>query len=166
MLEDRPARYGIYVPENFDMTFQGMVSARKALQLSLNVPAVELLSAVGPQRFLSRLRDTGAAIAMPKEGGAPGLAVGLGGSASRLQDLTRLYVGLARGGEMLPLNAAAPSSRATAGSGIDAGSSIPGLRSASPDDGAEFSKEPGSPASSTRSRPGMSPTRCSAHRRR
>jgi penicillin-binding protein 1C len=103
MLEDRPARYGIYVPENFDMTFQGMVSARKALQLSLNVPAVELLSAVGPQRFLSRLRDTGVGIAMPKEGGAPGLAVGLGGLGITLQHLTRLYVGLARGGEMAPL---------------------------------------------------------------
>jgi penicillin-binding protein 1C len=103
MLEDRPARYGIYVPENFDLTFQGMVSARKALQLSLNVPAVELLSALGPQRFLSRLRDAGAAIAMPKEGGAPGLAVGLGGLGITLQDLTRLYVGLARGGEALPL---------------------------------------------------------------
>jgi penicillin-binding protein 1C len=103
MLEDRPARYGVYVPENFDLSFQGMVSARKALQLSLNVPAVELLSAVGPQRFLSRLRDAGAAIAMPKEGGAPGLAVGLGGLGITLQDLTRLYVGLARGGEMTPL---------------------------------------------------------------
>ncbi|WP_156330294.1 penicillin-binding protein 1C [Bosea vaviloviae] len=100
MLEDRPARYGIYVPENFDMTFQGMVSARKALQLSLNVPAVELLSALGPQRFLSRLRDAGVAIAMPREGGAPGLAVGLGGLGITLQDLTRLYVGLARGGEV------------------------------------------------------------------
>lgn len=103
MLEDRPARYGIYIPENFDMTFQGMVSARKALQLSLNVPAVELLSALGPQRFLSRLRDAGVAIAMPKESGAPGLAVGLGGLGITLQDLTRAYVGLARGGEMLPL---------------------------------------------------------------
>lgn len=103
MLEDRPARYGAYVPENFDMTFQGMVSARKALQLSLNVPAVELLSALGPQRFLSRLRDAGISIAMPKEGGAPGLAVGLGGLGITLQDLTRAYVGLARGGEMLPL---------------------------------------------------------------
>jgi len=103
MLEDRPARYGIYVPENFDMTFQGMVSARKALQLSLNVPAVELLSAVGPQRFLSRLRDAGVMIAMPKEGGAPGLAVGLGGLGITLSDLTRLYVGLARGGEMTEL---------------------------------------------------------------
>lgn len=103
MLEDRPARYGIYIPENFDMTFQGMVSARKALQLSLNVPAVELLSALGPQRFLSRLRDAGVAIAMPKDSGAPGLAVGLGGLGITLQDLTRAYVGLARGGEMLPL---------------------------------------------------------------
>ncbi|AMJ63698.1 penicillin-binding protein 1C [Bosea sp. PAMC 26642] len=103
MLEDRPTRYGSYVPENFDMTFQGMVSARRALQLSLNVPAVELLSAVGPQRFLSRLRDAGAAIAMPKEGGAPGLAVGLGGLGITLQDLTRLYVGLARGGGMTAL---------------------------------------------------------------
>ncbi|HEY5794797.1 MAG TPA: penicillin-binding protein 1C [Bosea sp. (in: a-proteobacteria)] len=100
MLEDRPARYGIYIPENFDMTFQGMVSARKALQLSLNVPAVELLSALGPQRFLSRLRDAGVAVAMPKEGGPPGLAVGLGGLGITLQDLTRLYVGLARGGEV------------------------------------------------------------------
>lgn len=100
MLEDRPARYGIYIPENFDMTFQGMVSARKALQLSLNVPAVELLFALGPQRFLSRLRDAGVAVAMPKEGGPPGLAVGLGGLGITLQDLTRLYVGLARGGEV------------------------------------------------------------------
>jgi penicillin-binding protein 1C len=40
---------------------------------------------------------------MPKEGGAPGLAVGLGGLGITLQDLTRLYVGLARGGEALPL---------------------------------------------------------------
>lgn len=103
MLEDRPARYGLYVPENFDLGFQGMVSARKALQLSLNVPTVELLSSLGPQRFLSRLRDSGVAIAMPKEGGAPGLAVGLGGLGITLSDLTRLYVGLARGGEMLPL---------------------------------------------------------------
>ncbi|CAD5257043.1 Penicillin-binding protein 1C (fragment) [Bosea sp. 21B] len=103
MLEDRPTRYGLYVPENFDLGFQGMVSARKALQLSLNLPAVELLSALGPQRFLSRLKDAGAAIAMPRDGGAPGLAIGLGGLGITLADLTRLYVGLARGGEVVPL---------------------------------------------------------------
>ncbi|HEV7258123.1 MAG TPA: penicillin-binding protein 1C [Bosea sp. (in: a-proteobacteria)] len=116
MLEDRPARYGIYIPENFDMTFQGMVSARKALQLSLNVPAVELLSAVGPQRFLSRLRDAGAAIAMPREAGPPGLAVGLGGLGITLQDLTRLYVGLARGGEVPELDVRAAEGRKSSAS--------------------------------------------------
>jgi penicillin-binding protein 1C len=122
MLEDRPTRYGLYVPENFDLGFQGMVSARKALQLSLNLPAVELLSALGPQRFLSRLKDTGAAIAMPRDGGAPGLAIGLGGLGITLSDLTRLYVGLARGGEVVPLRVKAE------GAGDATPSSSPRLR--------------------------------------
>jgi penicillin-binding protein 1C len=103
MLEDRPTRYGGYAPENFDLTFQGMVTARTALQHSLNVPVVDLLSALGPQRFVSRLRAGGAEIALPKDGGAPGLAVGLGGLGITLHDITALYVGLARGGEAVPL---------------------------------------------------------------
>jgi penicillin-binding protein 1C len=104
MLEDRPQRYGLYAPENFDLTFQGMVTARKALQLSLNVPAVDLLSALGPQRFLSRLREAGAHVALPKDGSVPGLAVGLGGLGISLQDMTRIYAALANGGESLPLS--------------------------------------------------------------
>ncbi len=102
VLEDRPHRYGLYAPENFDQTFQGTITAKKALQLSLNVPAVDLLSAVGPQRFVSRMRSIGAGLAMPPEG-APGLAIGLGGVGITLRDLTRLYAGLARGGEATPL---------------------------------------------------------------
>jgi penicillin-binding protein 1C len=98
ILDDRPARYGAWRPENFDLGFQGSVSARRALQLSLNLPAVELLSLVGPSQFLARLRNAGAAILMPKEA-APGLAVGLGGVGVSLSDLTRLYVALARGGD-------------------------------------------------------------------
>ena len=104
LLEDRPTRYGLYVPENFDLGYQGMVSARRALQMSLNLPAVELLSVLGPQRFLSRLRDVGAPIALPRDGGPPGLAVGLGGLGITLADLTRLYVGLARGGDVIPVS--------------------------------------------------------------
>ena len=42
LLFDRPARYGAYPPENFDQGFPGTVTARKALQQSLNLPAVEL----------------------------------------------------------------------------------------------------------------------------
>ncbi len=102
ILDDRPARYGAYVPENFDFSFQGTVTARRALQLSLNVPAVELIAELGPQRFLSRLRATGIDLVVPQEA-APGLAVGLGGLGIRLTDLARLYAGLARGGDVPPL---------------------------------------------------------------
>ena len=42
LIDDRPIRFGSYAPENFDMTFQGTVPVRKALQLSLNVPAIVL----------------------------------------------------------------------------------------------------------------------------
>ena len=97
ILDDRPSRYGLYAPENFDLTFQGTVTARLALQKSLNVPAIELLSEVGPSRFLARLRNAGAQIVLP-DAAVPSLALGLGGLGIRLADLARLYVGLARGG--------------------------------------------------------------------
>lgn len=110
VLEDRPHRFGTYAPDNFDFTFQGMVSARQALQMSLNLPAVDLLQLVGAQRFLSRLRETGATIETPDES-APGLAIGLGGLGISLQDLTMLYSGLARGGAMLPLAETGPGAK-------------------------------------------------------
>ena len=55
VLFDRPMRYGSYAPENFDLGYQGTVTARKALQMSLNLPAIELLADVGPATFLARL---------------------------------------------------------------------------------------------------------------
>src|SRR4051812_15867692 len=76
LLDDRPSRYGAYQPDNFDLAFQGTVTARRALQQSLNLPAVELLNQLGPARLLARLKQAGIPIAMPKDA-APGLAVGL-----------------------------------------------------------------------------------------
>jgi len=98
MLFDRPARYGAYAPENFDLGYQGNITARQALQMSLNLPAIELLADVGPASFLARLHGAGATIALSKEA-PPGLAIGLGGLGISLVDLARLYAGLARGGE-------------------------------------------------------------------
>jgi penicillin-binding protein 1C len=101
-LFDRPMRYGAYAPENFNLGYEGAVTARKALQMSLNLPAVELLSEVGPTTFLARLHGAGAEIALPKD--TPiGLAIGLGGLGISLTDLARLYAGIARGGEAPPL---------------------------------------------------------------
>jgi penicillin-binding protein 1C len=102
LIDDRPVRYGAYAPENFDMTFQGTVSVRKALQLSLNVPAIELLDRVGAARLASRLKQAGADLVLPKNE-APGLAMGLGGVGVRLTDLVRLYSGIVRLGSVVPL---------------------------------------------------------------
>ena len=102
MIEDRPIRYGDYAPENFDQTFQGTVTVRRALQQSLNVPAVAVLDAVGPSRLLARLSEAGASLVLPKHE-TPGLALGLGGIGIRLLDLTTLYSGLARQGSVAPV---------------------------------------------------------------
>ena len=102
LIDDRPIRFGSYAPENFDMTFQGTVPVRKALQLSLNVPAIALLDRVGASRLTSRLKQAGTSLVLPKDE-APGLAMGLGGVGVTLQDLVQLYCGLARLGNTTPL---------------------------------------------------------------
>jgi len=102
LIEDRPIRFGSYAPENFDQTFQGTVPVRKALQLSLNVPAIALLDRVGSSRLAARLRQAGANLVLPKDE-APGLAMGLGGVGVTLQDLAMLYAGLPRLGTTRPL---------------------------------------------------------------
>jgi penicillin-binding protein 1C len=84
------------------MTFQGTVTARRALQMSLNVPAVALLDSVGASRLNARISQAGGHLVLPK-GEAPGLAMALGGLGIKLSDLTMLYVGLARGGNAVPL---------------------------------------------------------------
>ena len=98
VLYDRPARFGAWAPENFNQGFMGTVTARTALQQSLNLPAIEVLAEIGPASFLARLHGAGVQVALPKD--APvGLAIGLGGLGISLIDLARLYSGLARGGE-------------------------------------------------------------------
>ncbi len=77
-------------------------TARRALQLSLNVPAVALLDGVGTNRLNARISQAGGTLVLPK-GEAPGLAMALGGLGIKLSDLTMLYVGLARGGNAVSL---------------------------------------------------------------
>jgi penicillin-binding protein 1C len=78
------------------------VTARVALQQSLNVPALQVLQAVGVERLLARLKNAGCELILPKNTG-PGLAIGLGGAGVRLTELAELYLALARTGDTLPL---------------------------------------------------------------
>ena len=102
IIEDRPADFDGYKPRNFDMGYQGDVSIRQALQLSLNVPAVRLLDAVGPARLSTRFRQAGVSLVLPRNE-PPGLAIGLGGAGLTLRDLVQLYTGLANGGKVRAL---------------------------------------------------------------
>ncbi|MFC5758761.1 penicillin-binding protein 1C [Rhizobium sp. GCM10022189] len=98
IIEDRPADFFGYRPRNFDMSYQGDVTVREALQLSLNVPAVKLLDAVGPSRLMVRFRRAEVRPTLPPNE-APGLAIGLGGVGITLKDLVQLYTALANRGQ-------------------------------------------------------------------
>ncbi|HZH44567.1 MAG TPA: penicillin-binding protein 1C [Lysobacter sp.] len=97
LLVDAPQSFGDYRPANFDMAFNGPVSAADALRLSLNVPAVDLLDRVGPARFDARLAHAGIRLRWPR-GAAPNLSMILGGTGARLEDLVGAYAALNRGG--------------------------------------------------------------------
>ncbi|MGO4200117.1 penicillin-binding protein 1C [Rhizobium sp. YAF28] len=98
IIEDRPADFFGYRPRNFDMSYQGDVTVREALQLSLNVPAVKLLDAVGPSRLMVRFRRAEVRPVLPPNE-TPGLAIGLGGVGITLKDLVQLYTALANRGQ-------------------------------------------------------------------
>ena len=102
IIEDRPADFSGYRPRNFDMQYQGDVSIRQAMQLSLNVPAVRLLDAVSPAALMVRFRRASVQMTLPKAE-APGLAIALGGAGLSLVDLVQLYASLANGGQPVKL---------------------------------------------------------------
>ncbi|SDW48322.1 penicillin-binding protein 1C [Thiocapsa roseopersicina] len=135
LIEDRPSAFGGYVPANFDLGFQGTVTVRRALQLSLNIPAVKLLDAVGPARLVARMRRAGARPELP-DLSPPGLAVGLGGVGVSLTDLVGIYASIARGGRPVSLrdtlddDGADFESLGVVGIGADAGAPVLEARAA------------------------------------
>lgn len=111
---DRPMRFGDYAPENFDKHYRGQLTAREALQLSLNLPVVALLNRMGPMRLVGTLEAAGTPLRLPEAVGAPGLPIALGGAGITLADLVTLYAGLADGGSVQPLRYADAEPRAEA----------------------------------------------------
>jgi penicillin-binding protein 1C len=103
ILNDQPQHFGEYAPVDFDGQFRGEVTAREALQHSLNVPAVAVLDRLGPARFVSALAAAGIRLKLPQPTSEPGLAVALGGDGISLVDLAALYVALSHDGAIAPL---------------------------------------------------------------
>jgi penicillin-binding protein 1C len=101
MIDDKPMTFGTYAPQNFDRLFLGTIRMRTALQLSRNLPVVELTDALGPAKLISAMGKAGMQPVFP--GDQPGLAIALGGVGVTLQDMVQLYATLARGGVAKPL---------------------------------------------------------------
>ncbi len=97
LLVDAPQSFGGYAPGNFQASFSGAVSVSEALQRSLNVPAVDVLTRVGAERFASTLRGGGVRLRM-EQGATPNLSVILGGASTTLEELVGAYRALAYGG--------------------------------------------------------------------
>src|SRR5579872_1413018 len=103
VIEDEPIDIHSYAPQNFDRTFHGAITARRALQQSYNLPAIELMRALDPKRFALHLHNAGARFAFPHGIWAPTLPMALGGVGIDLNDLAMLYAALADGGRAAPL---------------------------------------------------------------
>ncbi len=101
LLDDSPANLvtpaGLYVPQNYDREFRGLVSVRTALAASLNVPAVRTLALLGPERFALRLRALGFE-GVVADGDHYGHSLALGSAEVTLWELANAYRSLANGG--------------------------------------------------------------------
>ena len=100
LLEDSPTHIqtggGLYIPQNYDHSFKGLVSARTALGASLNVPAVRTLVMLSPNAFHKQLRAAG--LLLKESGDYYGYSLALGSSEVSLLALTNAYRTLANGG--------------------------------------------------------------------
>ena len=93
-LKDVPLYYRGFKPENYSFYFSGIVNADKALQKSLNIPFVNLLSDYGYTRFYDKLKILG--LSFPYSSDHYGLTIILGGAECSLWDLTSVYGSMAR----------------------------------------------------------------------
>lgn len=106
LLDDSPVRLqtgnGLYIPQDYDREFRGLVSLRSALAGSLNVPAVRTQLLVGGDAFLDRLHAVGyGSIAEPAE--HYGYSLALGSAEVTLLEQVNAFRTLANGGRWSPL---------------------------------------------------------------
>ena len=95
LLSDVPTQMQGYQPENYHLSYDGVVTAKRALIRSLNVPFVRLLQDFGLAHFhflLQQLQLT----SISKPATHYGLPLILGGAEGRLSEITNAYAGMAR----------------------------------------------------------------------
>src|SRR6185369_7622727 len=88
---------GIYIPQDYDRDFKGLVSVRTALGSSLNVPAVRAIVLTGVEPFRERLHALGYS-GLTRDGDFYGFALALGSAEVSLWEQAQAYRTLALGG--------------------------------------------------------------------
>ena len=78
-----------YIPENYDGKFRGVMSLRKSLGNSLNIPAVKALKIAGIDNMIDMAEQMG--ISTFKERDRYGLSLTLGGGETKLLELTGAF---------------------------------------------------------------------------
>ena len=104
IVRDEPISYEVgpgqplYRPTNYDHTYEGPITLRRALEKSRNVPAVWIMNEIGPQVVLDFARRLGFTTEVP-----PYLSVALGSAEATLLEVTSAYsVFPNRGVRMVP----------------------------------------------------------------
>ena len=97
ILKDEKTDFNGYQPQNATKRFYGNVTVRKALDWSLNIPAIKVLQRVG----ISSAIDQAKALGITTLGSASdyGLSLGLGAAEIPLTEMTNAYATFANAGE-------------------------------------------------------------------
>lgn len=95
LIADTPLNINGFTPQNFNKTFYGAVPAHVAIERSLNVPLVRMLSQYNTGRFMSILKRLGMTTLRFSEDHY-GASLILGGAEGTLWDLSGMYASLAR----------------------------------------------------------------------
>ncbi|MCG9881477.1 MAG: penicillin-binding protein 1C [Bacteroidia bacterium] len=92
---DIPTQISGYMPQNFDLQYDGAVPANEALARSLNVPAVKQLQVYRTERFYYLLRKLGIK-SLNKGANHYGLSLILGGGENSMWEISNVYASMAR----------------------------------------------------------------------
>lgn len=95
LVADVPTQIGGYMPQNFDLGYDGAVPASEAVSRSLNVPSVRMLRQYNHRRFYRVLTQLGITT-LNRPPDYYGLSLILGGCEITLWDLAGTYASLAR----------------------------------------------------------------------
>ena len=95
LVSDVPLNINGFTPQNYNKTFYGAVPAHQAIERSLNVPLVRMLSAYNTGRFMSLLKTYGMTTLRFSEDHY-GASIILGGAEGTLWDISGMYASMAR----------------------------------------------------------------------